>query len=324
MSYLPRELGNSRTWIGVPSSYYRSPHIPPEFRMPEAGPKIFQRPVRETFTQVVRKPKKLVPPKPLQPSGCPPCQCPICRYPNSLGQWEAVATIATQAIPFFKGIFGGNGKKRRAKKTSAAHAGGQQILGSITNLPILIDKIEKFLNGHTKWFDCPLGATSTPARSCWVAACQAAKKLGWTATGVGSYKGKPFPGCQPYDVEFDSAKLSLINFFENRLPELKAELARQQAPSPLPAQVRPVTPYAPEQLFPTRSIPTLLRPMPTMPITTPYPFTTPYLPTQPRIITLPGSALPTIYEEPAPAQQMDINPMLVVGGLGLLALIMMR
>lgn len=40
-------LGNGKGWIGVPSSYYIRPRVPLDFRIPGAGPRIFQRPVIE-------------------------------------------------------------------------------------------------------------------------------------------------------------------------------------------------------------------------------------------------------------------------------------
>lgn len=320
MSYLPKKLGNPRAWIGVPASYYRSPHVPLEFRMPEAGPKIFQRPVpRETFTQVIRKPKpkpaKLFRPK---PTYCPPPPGTVrmIPYDPALGQWGTVATVATQAIPFFKGIFGGDGKKRRAGKIAAAHAGGQQILGSITNLPILIDKIEKYLNGHTHFFECPLGARSTTGRGCFVAACQAAKKLGWDNPRYGD--------CNPYmkaPLDFGEVDGMLKTFFARRLPELKAEFERRQAPPPAP-------PFAPP-FAPVRQVKQVLAPsmipfqQPLIPTYLPRPIG-PLQPQYPQIISLP-TPTPTFYEEPLPPVQAAIDPQFIMwGGLGLLALMMMR
>lgn len=330
-------LGNSRAWIGVPASYYRSPHVPLEFRMPGAGPKIFQRPIVE----VIRKPRKpvslvqprkpvsLVKPtsrkaisKPLELTFCPtPRTTRVIPYDPALGQWEAAAaSIVSQIIPK---VFGGDDQSKKAASMGRRSARAQKALALIYPFSNLID--------NNRWNQL----TQEFERMMQIGNGGRLNRIANLLIG-----GTPYNFAkQAHDIIMATSPASIIEkrggqpAWTGLQAAVRTAFSQRKPEVPVSAPITPTFIREPAPTFIRQPVPTIRPLTPTVPYTTQYlpgytppqvtsPYITPYTPQRPQVITLPTP--PTFYDESVPVKAGIDPQFLMWGGLGLLALIMMR
>lgn len=161
-------------------------------------------------------------------------------HSNELGVPIApIAAGIAQAVPFFAKLFGGQQGPSYAERRSAARGLAQQGLSQL-DLPQVIKTIEAFIQQGTI-YNCGHGE-STHGRACVIQPCYLAKKLGWTNAKYGN--------CDPLMKEpltFGEMETLLMPFFQQKLPELKAELAKQKTPQPSTTTRPPIAQPSPAQ-----------------------------------------------------------------------------
>lgn len=178
---------------------------------------------------------------------------------NSLGQWETLIPVATT---IFGKIFGGGGPSRQTKISSSMQ-GGQNILSTIKTPEDTIRFLEDILSCIESLEPLDQGFNimcikGIGGRARWVAACEVARKLGWSGRA-----------CSPYDIDFISAFKSLKKFIIGVLPRLKKE-ATLPAPKPviqpIPTIMKPITAVpsplpSPKQIFMIQPAPAIKPPV---------------------------------------------------------------